>query len=538
LSQKTILVIDDSTTIRRLVDRCLTAAGFRVVAADTAEQGLRLLETLRPDLILLDHQLPGTTGTEVCRQILGRSDVANTPVVVSSTLRNRAYAEYTELPNVVDMLPKPYTEELLKTTVENALNTGKLIVDSQSRGTAVPEVMQQLGEPDLSGCFASFRIREVLDFLNNANRSGMLEIEGDGYRVFLYLDNGRIAGASANGLNVDELASSLPDALQNLAPILALTVGGKSSNELDGILELLNRKVVDPRLLRQLLRHQAALLIWRCFNSELKEFRFTQGIKLPSLVGQLPLESSVVALLIEGALRCNEAELPADESDHVYVRGTPRGQNLDRAGVSAKHLKLLNVLTERRSAHQLADKLGWTSDEARRVLHAFVLVELGERQPKSDARQIVVFDTDPTTAGRLREKLDGGEQRYYGKVVKDRFAMNLVLKRAEPEAIAFVISNAEVYETLCELIGSRKESLADVKWIGLFPSNVNKQSILERLRKNGLEFDAILDYSTNIEALFDSLDEVFQQQHRICSTTDKHATGKTAVEPVVGAGTA
>jgi hypothetical protein len=199
-----------------------------------------------------------------------------------------------------------------------------------------------------------------------------LEIEGDGYRVFLYLDNGRIAGASANGLNVEELTSSLPDSLQNLAPILALTVGGKSSNELDGILELLNRKVVDPRLLRQLLRHQAALLIWRCFNAELKVFRFTQDAPLPSLVGQLRLESSVVALLIEGALRCNEAELPAGESDRVYVRGAPRGQNLDRAGVAAKHLKLLNVLTERRSANQLAEKLGWSCDEARRVLHAFV----------------------------------------------------------------------------------------------------------------------------------------------------------------------
>jgi CheY-like chemotaxis protein len=538
LNQKTILVIDDSTTIRRLVDRCLTAAGFRVVAADTAEDGLRLLEDVRPDLIVLDHQLPGTTGTEVCQQILQRSDVADTPVIVSSTLRNRAYAEYAQIPNVVDMLPKPYTDELLKTTVENALETGTLVVKSQSQGTAVPEVIQQLGEPDLSGSFASFRIREVLDFLNNARRSGVLEIEGDGYRVFLYLHNGRIAGVSAHGLDVDQIAGCLPEALQQFAPILPLTVGGKATRELDGIVELLNRNVVDPRLLRKLLRHQAALLLWRCFGEALKEFRFTQGAPLPSLVRQLPLDCSVVALLIEGAMRCGEAELPADERDHVYLRSTPRGQNLDRAGVAAKHLKLLTALTERRSVQQVADQLGWSSDEARRVLHAFVLVELVERRTKSDARQIVVFDADPATAGRLRANLDGGEHRYYGKVVGDQFTLDLVLKRAEPEAIVFAISKAEVYESLCELSRSPDRSLAGTKWIGLFPSDVNQKRILEHLSKNGLDLDATLDHPTSVEALFGVLDEVFQRQDRICSKTDKHGTEETAIEPVVGAGTA
>lgn len=538
MSQKTILVIDDSATIRRLVDRCLTASGFRVFVSETAEHGLRQVEEVHPDLIILDHQLPGTTGTEVCKQILKRSDVADIPVVISSTLRNRAYAEYSELSNVVDMLPKPYSDELLRTTVENALETAAMVVKSQSQGTAVPEVMHQLGEADLSGCFASFRVREVLDFLNNARRSGTLEIEGDGFRVFLYLHQGRVAGVSAHGLDVDQIAACLPDQLQQFAPILTLTVGGKASRELDGIVELLNRKVVDPRLIRKLLRHQASLLMWRCFGDQLNEFRFTQGAPIPSLVSQLSLDSSVVALLIEGALRCDETELPADESEHVYLRAVPRGQNLDRAGVSAKHLKLLTVLAERRSVKQVADQLGWSSDEARRVLHALVLAELVERQTKSDTRQIVVYDSDPATAGRMRANLDGGKHRYYGKVVGDQFTLELVLKRAEPEAIVFAISKAEAYETLCKLSRSQDRSLAGTKWIGLFPAEVNKQGILDQLSHQGLALDATLDHPASLEDLFDAIDLVFQQQGRVCSTTEIDAAGKTAVEPAVAAATA
>ncbi|HUG69572.1 MAG TPA: response regulator [Pirellulaceae bacterium] len=536
MSQKTILVIDDSSTIRRLVDRCLTAAGFRVVTAATAEQGLELIEEVRPDLVLLDHQLPGTTGTEVCRQILERENVADTPVVVSSTLRNRAYAEYTELPNVVDMLPKPYTDELLKTTVQNALETGKLVVSSQSHGTAVPEVIRQQEEPDLSGRFVNFRIREVLDFLNNAGRSGLLEVEGEGYRVFFYLDHGRITGVSAHGVNVDELAERMPETMRNLKPILALTVGAGPRSELDGIVELLNRKVVDSRLLRGLLRCQAGLLMWRCFNDVLKEFRFTFGTPPPSLIGQLSLDTSAVALLIEGALGCNESDLPAADGDHIYLRATPRGQNLDRAGVSAKHLKLLQGLNERSSASQLAVKCQWSADEVRRVLRAFELADLVERHTKSAARQILVFDTDAVSAGRWREKLDCG-QRYFGKVVRDEFAMNLVLKRAEPTAFVFAITNAEVFASLCELRRSRGEAYSDAKWIGLFPPDVDRKKVMEHLAKLGFQLDAALDYPANIEDVFAALDNANHQPDPI-SPLIENPRRETARRERVGAGIA
>ncbi|MBX3437653.1 MAG: response regulator, partial [Planctomycetaceae bacterium] len=67
MSQITILVIDDSATIRRLVDGTLSPAGYRVILAPNAEEGLAQAKSVRPDLILLDHQLPGTTGAEVCK---------------------------------------------------------------------------------------------------------------------------------------------------------------------------------------------------------------------------------------------------------------------------------------------------------------------------------------------------------------------------------------------------------------------------------------------------------------------------------------
>ena len=126
MNGKTILVIDDSTTIRRLADSTLSRAGYAVLLAANAEDGLRLAAEALPDMILLDHQLPGTTGFEVCKTLLDDEATRQLPVVISSTLRKRAYVEYADMTNVVDMLPKPYTEELLVTTAVNSLDTGSL----------------------------------------------------------------------------------------------------------------------------------------------------------------------------------------------------------------------------------------------------------------------------------------------------------------------------------------------------------------------------------------------------------------------------
>src|SRR6476659_1715449 len=96
-----ILVIDDSLTARKMVEFHLTQSGYRVVTAADAERGLDLAATVSPDLILLDHQLPGTTGDAVCRRLLESEVTATVPVVISSAMRNKAFASYTEFTNVV-----------------------------------------------------------------------------------------------------------------------------------------------------------------------------------------------------------------------------------------------------------------------------------------------------------------------------------------------------------------------------------------------------------------------------------------------------
>jgi CheY-like chemotaxis protein len=465
MRQVTILVIDDSSTIRRLVDSQLSQAGYNVVLAPTAEDGLRLADECRPDMILLDHQLPGTTGYEVCRQLLAADELRRIPVVVSSTLRKKAYAEYTELPNVVDMLPKPFTPELLKTTVANALDTGAMIVNSQSQGTAVPETIEQFGDAALSGSLGGFTLREVLDFLNNGGKHGVLEVESQRERVRFCLQDGRIQAVTAAGVDPQVIAETLPAALGELAPVLNFTAGGRFCSEVDGLVQLLDNKVLDPRLLRSLLRHQAAVLTWRCFGQDLKSFRFEAGKGSPPLLNRLPLEVSLLALLVDGALL--HPETPRASADNcVYVRRAVRGQNLDRAGLSARHMKLLGLLGDPVTADDLASRLGWQPDEVRGVLRGLLHADLAERQVAAETCTVFALEPDAEEARRLQSVFADFASGSTTRVVRDLLAMKLLLRRSAPDVLFVDLDAPENRAFVRDLQAADDAVLRKVRWIG------------------------------------------------------------------------
>jgi CheY-like chemotaxis protein len=509
MSGKKILVIDDSATIRRLADNALSQAGYQIALAASAEEGMRLAEELVPDLILLDHQLPGTTGELVCRQLLDRPALARIPVVASSTLRKRAYVQYAELPNVVDMLPKPYTAELLTTTVANAMDTASIVVNSQVEGTSVPETIQEVGDGDLCGVFRNFHVREVLDFLNNAGKTGTLELQGAGRRIYVYLADGRVLGVSATGIEPDTVMKNLPESLQSLAPVLRHTLRGRSCAEIDGLVELLDRKVVDARLLRRLLQHQAAVLMLQAFLHPLQDFRFEFGRAAPALHRKLSINCSVLALLIEGAQAAAVELLPAADSEDVFVRAAVRGQNLDRAAVAAQHLKLLNLLTQPHSRDEAARAAQLDADETQRVLTALCLAQLVEKQRRGAVRQAVIFDADQEAAQRLRSALELPD-RYLVKIVRDRLALQLVLRRNRPDVLVLALdeTNLAWARSLCQQLARG----GPTRLVGLVADRASRDRILSA-QDESWPLHAVLTRPLDAHALVRTWDQLFDESH-------------------------
>ncbi|HEU4920164.1 MAG TPA: response regulator transcription factor [Candidatus Limnocylindrales bacterium] len=103
---RTILVVEDETTLRETLVEALEAEGFRVVAAADGREALARFRAERPDLVLLDLMLPELSGIEVCRIIRAESGV---PIVMLT-------AKDSELDKVVglelgadDYVTKPFS---------------------------------------------------------------------------------------------------------------------------------------------------------------------------------------------------------------------------------------------------------------------------------------------------------------------------------------------------------------------------------------------------------------------------------------------
>ena len=76
-----ILVVEDNDNNRLLVRDVLQASGYRVVEAENAEDGLRMAAEQRPDLILMDIQLPGINGMETLKLLRADAETRDIPIM-------------------------------------------------------------------------------------------------------------------------------------------------------------------------------------------------------------------------------------------------------------------------------------------------------------------------------------------------------------------------------------------------------------------------------------------------------------------------
>ncbi|NEQ54628.1 MAG: response regulator, partial [Leptolyngbya sp. SIO3F4] len=111
----------------------LSSAGYKVATATSGQRALKRLESFHPDLILLDIQMPGMDGFEVCRQLKTSSSTAEIPVIFITA--------FSEIDNIskgfslgaVDYITKPFQNEELLVRVNTHLQLRQINQDLEKR---------------------------------------------------------------------------------------------------------------------------------------------------------------------------------------------------------------------------------------------------------------------------------------------------------------------------------------------------------------------------------------------------------------------
>lgn len=118
---ETVLVIDDSPTILKVVQLVLTKARFRVETAPDGESGLALARESRPAMILLDFVMPGMNGYQVCRELVADGDLKDIPVVLMSAKGDQVGERFVKVMGIVDYITKPFSPEAITAVVQHTV---------------------------------------------------------------------------------------------------------------------------------------------------------------------------------------------------------------------------------------------------------------------------------------------------------------------------------------------------------------------------------------------------------------------------------
>jgi two-component system response regulator MprA len=158
-----ILVVDDDAPIRRMLERTLTAEGYRVVTAADGGAALATIEQSVPDLVVLDVAMPGIDGLAVCRRARARG--LATPILLL-TARDSLSDRVGGLDaGADDYLVKPFETEELLARVRALLRRGREPAELLACGDLVFDVATRVARRGGREIALSVREADLLELL-------------------------------------------------------------------------------------------------------------------------------------------------------------------------------------------------------------------------------------------------------------------------------------------------------------------------------------------------------------------------------------
>ncbi|RYE27744.1 MAG: response regulator, partial [Sphingobacteriales bacterium] len=116
-----IMIVDDSVTVRKVTSRLLERQGYDVVTAKDGVDAIEQLETIKPDLMLLDIEMPRMDGFEVANLVRHHEIHRDLPIIMITSRTGEKHRERAFSLGVNQYMGKPFQEETLLENIDSLL---------------------------------------------------------------------------------------------------------------------------------------------------------------------------------------------------------------------------------------------------------------------------------------------------------------------------------------------------------------------------------------------------------------------------------
>jgi CheY-like chemotaxis protein len=201
---KNLLVIDDSLTLRKFIEKSLASETFikQIYLAPDGGTAIDLAKKIVPDLIICDYTLPDGTGDELCRKLAEMPETAGLPIILMSSSGTEMSTLVLEGTNVVRILVKPFTRELLVATINYVLGHWMEKQIGKQQATHVNRVV-------LRGNCEVVSVCPTLRFIDSKKWTGILHVSiNKNLTVHAFVDAGSVQVISTR--QVDQYLAGTP----------------------------------------------------------------------------------------------------------------------------------------------------------------------------------------------------------------------------------------------------------------------------------------------------------------------------------------
>ena len=134
-----VLVVDDSLSVRKVVEKALEGRGLQVLAAASGSEAIEMLERDRPDVVICDVVLPDKDGYQICQYVRAHATIGTTPVMLISGIDNGTVQARAAEVRSDEVLFKPFGVDDLLRKIDRLLESRANGSATRENGSTTPE---------------------------------------------------------------------------------------------------------------------------------------------------------------------------------------------------------------------------------------------------------------------------------------------------------------------------------------------------------------------------------------------------------------
>ncbi len=413
MTKGSVVVIDDSPTVRKLAEVVLTENGYKVYTAEDGEKGLQLAESVNPSLILVDFVMPRMNGYQFCKLARQKPSLRDIPIILITAKGEAVGEKFTEEFGVVDYFIKPFQPEQLvekvnsivspqvemeavaETIEETEVYTEGTIEETLDRiirqyfyrefpfllQKTVSDALKHSGMVKsstivLTGDLHDFSLYDLLQLLDTTKVTGKLSIYSPVMTAEIYFDKGGIYYASTSKQGKSLLTGEIIEKkLQVSRDAFHRAYARAKKTGIPILRAFVQEKILTEDEIMNILRERTKEAVYSTMELDGGNF-FFERMPVPENLADITYRIPVSNLILEGARRVDERKYAAKmftDLNIVFIR-LMTDVAMEDINLEEDELKIFSLVDGKITLGDIIKISGMEENEVKRIIYALTRV--------------------------------------------------------------------------------------------------------------------------------------------------------------------